>query len=204
MKPEKNTFSLGSADFQNLFALLRILLFFGILWAFGAYSSINFHGIDPREVAQNYRDLSPYVFGLWPDWMLVMFSAALNQYSLRYMIAPLAAMVLLIIAGANYVQDVYALKTFKDALHYVLASMFSIRYPKLIIDKNAMQSDKNKLNLIKKIGGPGYVLVEPGNAAIFRHVREPGESLVAASHFMAPFETIAQVIDLDEQQGDKD
>ncbi|MBE0698480.1 MAG: hypothetical protein IH586_16305 [Anaerolineaceae bacterium] len=204
MKQEKNTFNFGSEDFQNLFALLRLLIFVGTLWAFGAICSTSFHGIDPREVAQAWRDRVPLVFGWAPDGILVIFTAALNPFGLRYMIAPLAAMVLVIIAGANYVQDVYALKNFRDALHYVLASMFAIRYPKLVIDKGKVDDGKKTVNLINVIGGPGYVLVEPGNAAIFRHLREPGQSIVAATHFVAPFETIAQVIDLDEQQGDKD
>jgi hypothetical protein len=204
MKREKASFSFGSEDFQNLFAFLRVLLFFGTLWAFAAFCSTNFHGVDPREVAQAWRDRLPFVFGLIPDGILVFFTAALNPIGLRYMIAPLAAMVMVIIAGASFVQDVYALKYFGDALKYVLASMFAINYPGLVLDKSKPNDDKKTISLIRKIGGPGYVLVEPGNAAIFRHLREPGESIVAATHFLAPFETIAQVIDLDEQQGDKD
>ncbi len=204
MKRERLSFNLGSDDFQNLFAFLRMLLFLGILWMFGAYCSSNFHNVDPRDVAQVWRDRVPLVFGWMPEGILVFFTAALNKYSLRYMIAPLAATVAVIIAGAYYIQDVYAVKKYGDALKYVLASMFATDYPKLIIDKGAMKSEKNEVNLLNKIGGPGYVLVEPGNAAIFRHLREPGLSLVSTTHFMAPFETIAQVIDLDEQQGDKD
>jgi len=201
---EKATFSLGSADFQNLFAFLRVLLILGILWGFGAYCSTSFHGVDPREVAQAWRERVPLLFGALPDAILVPFTAALNPYGLRYMIAPMAAMVCVIIAGAYFVQDVYAIKKYKDALRYVLASMFAVRYPELVIDKRTKVDEKRADNLIYKIGGPGYALVEPGNAAIFRYLREPGLDLVAATHFMAPFETIAQVIDLDEQQGDKD
>lgn len=204
MKREKISFSLGTADFQNLFGFIRILLIIGILWIFGAYCSTTFHGVDPRDVAQDWRERIPLVFGGFPDALLVPFTAALNPYSLRYMIAPLAAIIFVIIAGADYVQDIYALKRYKDALHYVLASMFGFSYPMLIIDKSIKDDGKQAENLITKIGGPGYVLVEPGNAAIFRHLREPGLDLVAATHFLAPFETIAQVIDLDEQQGDTD
>jgi hypothetical protein len=204
MNREKNNFSLGSEDAQNLFALVRMLIFFAILWAFGAYCSTNFHGVDPRDVAQSYRDVVPLVFGWWPEWLLVFIGAAVNPYGLRYMIAPLAAMIMVIIAGANYVQDVYALKKFRQALEYVLASMFGIGFPMLTLDTKNPETDKKEINLIEKIGGPGYVMVEPGNAAIFRHLREPGLSLVAATHFLAPFETLAQLIDLDEQQGDKD
>lgn len=204
MKREKSSFSFGSEDFQNLFALLRMGLFFGTLWAFATLCSTNLHGIDPRDVAMAWRERIPYLFGLIPDGILVFFTAALNPIGLRYMIAPLAAMVLVIIAGAMYVQDIYDLKYFSDALRYILASMFGINYPKLIIDKGKKEGVKKSANLIRVIGGPGYVLVEPGNAATFRHLREPGQSLVASTHFLAPFETIAQEIDLDEQQGDKD
>lgn len=201
---EYASFNLGSADFQNLFAGIRILLIFSILWVFGAYCSINFHDVDPRIIAQSWREQLPMVFGSLPDALLVPFTAVINPYSLRYLITPLAAITLVIIAGAYFVQDVYAIKKYKDSLRYVLASMFAMDYPALVIDKHIQTKANQADNLINKIGGPGYVLVEPGNAAIFRHLREPGLDLVAATHFLAPFETIAKVIDLDEQQGDKD
>ena len=204
MRREKNTFSLGSSDFQIFFAVLRILLLLAILGGMAAYCSTTFHDVDPREVAQSWRERVPLVFGGWSNSILVPITLMLNPYSGRYIVLSLVAITLVILGGANYVRDVYALKKYKSALLYVIASLFTLRYPKLTIDKNLKDNEKQAENLIKKIGGPGYVIIEPGNAATFRHLREPGLDLVSATHFVAPFETVAQVIDLDEQQGDAD
>lgn len=202
MNQDKTSFNLGSSDAQNLFAALRILLLLGILYFFAAYCSINFHNIDPREVAKGL-DNAP-VIGWLPDPILIFIGAALNPYGLRYMLAPLAAFVFVLIAGSFYVRDIYALPTLSYALRYVAASMFTWRYPRLVIDKGVAQVKKSEINLLKEIGGPGYVSIEPGSAAIFRYLREPGPSLISTTHFMAPFETIAQTVDLDEQQEKKE
>jgi len=197
-------FNLGSEEFQGLFSFLRLLTIFAILWGFAAFCSTNLHGIDPREYTQAWRERVPLVFGWWPEGLLVFITAAINPFGLRYMIAPAAAMILIFIAGANYVKDIYALKKFKPALDYVLNSMLGSEYPKIVIDKGSIDDPQNTDNLLQKIGGPGYALVEPGSAAIFRHLREPGPVVIGATLFMAPFETISTVVDLDEQQGDKD
>jgi hypothetical protein len=194
------SYHLGSSDMQALFCFLRVLLLAVMVGGFGVICSSQFNGVVPVEMAANYRANSPWVFGGWPDWILVPLAAVINPYSVRYWLAPLTAIVCVIIAGANYIKDVYALPTFKDALHYVVASMFSIRYPIIRIDKGEKQIRKREVNLLDSIGGPGFAIIEPGSAAIFRHLREPSRAEVATTYFMAPFETIAHTVDLGEQQ----
>jgi len=200
---ENGNFNLGSLNAQNLFGFLRVLTLFGILYIFPAFCSTVLHDVDPREVAQVYIDRVP-ILGLLPEWLLILFGAAFNPIGLRYMLPPLAAFFLIMIAGAYYVKDVYALPHLKQALRYITASMFTVSYPTLKIDRGVKQIKENEVNLIDRVGGPGFVSIEPGSAAIFRHLREPGPSLIATTHFMAPFETIAQTVDLDEQQGESD
>ncbi len=202
MNQENRSFSLGSLDAQNLFAALRILLLFGILYFFAAYFSTSFNNVDPRAVAAQLADIP--VIGWLPEPLRIFIGAALNPYGLRYMIAPLAALIFILIAGAFYVRDVYALPDLKSAFRYVIASMFAVGYPRVTIDRGAVQASEDEVSLIEKVGGPGFASIEPGSAAIFRHLREPGPSLNSTTHFMAPFETIAQTIDLDEQQEKKD
>jgi hypothetical protein len=204
MNRARTTFHLGTSDFQNLFGLLRVLLFIGILMFFGAYGSIYFHNVVPTEMAAQYRQNSPWVFGWWSDFFLVPFAAVLNQYSIRYMIVPFIAMLSVLIAGAYFIKDVYALPHFGTAFHYVISSMFTIRYPRITIDKGRQPEERKSINLLQKIGGPGYAVIEPGSAAIFRHLRELSDPYVSTTHFMAPFERIAHTVDLAEQQGDID
>lgn len=195
--------SLGSEMFQNLFGLLRLLVLMGVLGFFCSRGSMMFDGVVPNEVAQQYRDAFP-LLALLPNWMVVPFAAVVNESSWRYAIAPGLAILCVFFAGAYYVRDIYALPTFSSALNYVMASLFSSSYPELIIDGGTYQFPKDKVNLIDKIGGPGYVIVEPGSAAVFRHLREISRPVVGDSYFLAPFEIVAQTVGLDEQQGDRD
>jgi hypothetical protein len=174
-----------------------MLLFFGIIGIFGAGFSQQFDGVIPVEAAENFEFICPPI-------LAVLFAAVFNQFSLRYLLLPLIAFLLVISAGAYYVKDIYALPSLSQAYHYIIASLFTIRYPKLVIDGGVRKQKKNDTSLIDQVGGPGFVLIEPGSAAIFRHLRQPSETLVSTTHFVAPFEIISQTIDLSEQQADRD
>jgi hypothetical protein len=195
-RSDRFEFDLGSSEFQNLFGLLRLILFFGILLYFGVNYSQRYDDVIPVELAARYKNLPPFV--------AIAFAAIINPSSLRYMILPLLATILMISAGAYYVKDMYALPSLSKAFHYILSSMFSLLYPKLIIDGGKRKLKKGETSLIDDVGGPGFVLIEPGSGAIFRHLRRPADTLVSTTHFVAPFETISQTIDLAEQQADRD
>jgi hypothetical protein len=198
-----HSYHLGSSDMQGIFGFLRLLFLGVFVFGFGTICSIQFNGVIPVEMAASYRADYAHVFGAWPDWMLVPLAAVFNPYSFRYWLAPLSAIICVFIAGANYIRDVYALPHFKDALVYVIASMFSMQYPEIRIDKGEKLIKKHDVNLLDKIGGPGFAIIEPGSAAVFRHLREPSSAAVSTTYFMAPFETIAHTVDLAEQQPKK-
>ena len=196
-------FDLGSALFQTLFGILRILLIVVILTLFGWIGSTLFHDADPVQIAEDYRHRIP-TYRLWPMFGQLWFAATINEFSFRYLIAPVLAILLVLFAGAWYVRDIYALPSYGVAFRYILASMFSLFYPKLIIDNGKPIIAHKPPNLINLIGGPGSVLVEPGSAAVFRRLRELSLPIVASNYFVAPFERIAQTVSLDEVQATQD
>jgi regulator of protease activity HflC (stomatin/prohibitin superfamily) len=204
MKVQKVNLNLGPADMHGLSGFLRLGLIVLMVGGFGAFCSLNFHDVDPREVAQWWIEKVPLVFSWWPDAILLLFSAVANKYSLRYMLVPATAILSVFIAGGYYVKDVYALPTFNHALHYVNTAMLGTSYPRLAIDKGEKRIKKNEVNLLDRIGGPGYLSIEPGSAAIVRELREPPKALLTTTYFLAPFETIVYTVDLDEQQCDRD
>jgi len=194
---------IGTADLQNLFALVRMLLVVFCLLFFGIFGATQLDGFDPSSRADEIRAEQPLLKFIGKP-ILVAYAAVFNFHTFRYLIAPTAAMAFVWIAGAFFIKDVYALKHFKDTWRYVIASMFALDYPYLEVDKGEKQINKKSVNLIDAIGGPGIVLIEPGNAAMFRTLRNPSRVSVTSSYFLAPFETIARTISLDDQQGDKD
>jgi hypothetical protein len=194
----------GEYDWQSLMGFIRLFVFgLGVIIAFGWFGSIRLDGVDVRDIADRYREAIFY-FRHLPQPILLLIASIFNGSSFRYMIAPFSAIVCVLIAGAYYVKDVYALPTFGDGMRYVLASMFGMNYPTLVIDRGAPQIKKNETNLIDKIGGPGFVVIEPGNAAMFRKLRGPTEAKVSEVHFLAPFEVLAQAVNLDDQHGYKE
>jgi hypothetical protein len=124
-----------------------------------------------------------------------------NQNSLRYIIPPLIAFLIVFFAGARYVQDVYLLKTLQLGLRYVFTSMLGVLYPQLVIDNGKPILRKGESNLLKLIGGPGFVILQPGNAAFFKYLRRPTGARINRYVFLGPFETLGPVVNLDDQHG---
>ena len=200
----QNQAPIGKLDMQELLALIRLFIFgIGLVIAIGAIGTIYIDGLDPHELADNLRK-SVWFMQKAPEWIVILSAVIFNYHTFRYMIAPLSAIVFVMIAGALYVQDIYALPNFKSAMTYVLYSVLGLDYPTVIIDKGTKEFKQDKDTLIDKIGGPGFVVIQPGNAAMFRELRRPSEAGLVTTYFLNPFETIAQTVNLDEQQGKKE
>ena len=121
------------------------------------------------------------------------------EKNLRYIIVPFIAFIMVIIGSAKFIQDVYALKQFRQGLKYVFTSLTGLLYPKLIIDSGKIQLKEEEYNPIDVIGGPGYVIVQPGNAVLLRRLRHPSKITINRTIFLRRFETIGQIANLDDQ-----
>jgi len=119
----------------------------------------------------------------------------------RYLIVVSAALIAVLFTAARYVQDIYNLDYFGLGMHYVLASFFGLGYPVVVIDAGQMQLRPGEVNLLDKIGGPGYLIVEPGNAVLIERLDSPSDVHSAGRYFLPRFESVKEIIDLSEQQG---
>lgn len=128
----------------------------------------------------------------------------INWRYARFIIIPISAFIVILIAGAHFVNDVYALPQLRQGLQYVISSMFGTMYPRLLIDKGKKQLKEGQFNTLDKIGGPGYVIVQPGNAVLFKNLRGPSGVGITRSVFLKRFETIGPIANLDEQHNHED
>lgn len=120
----------------------------------------------------------------------------------RYFVAFMAAITIAFLVGGRYVQDIYELTSLKKGLRYVVTSVFGLlRYPRLEISEGKMQVRPDELNTLKEIGGPGFVIIRPGNLVLFERLRSPAAVRSAGIHFISRFETIKDVVPLEEQDG---
>ncbi len=202
----RNQVNYGSFSIQSLLGSLRSIAALVTLLAVGVYGAVHFDGVNPPAIADEIIKNSEllHLLGRGGRDVLIVFAAIFNFSTLRFLIPPLIVIVFVFIAGAFYLMDVYKLEHFRDALNYILASMFAYGYPSLEIDEGIKQVNAKEVNLIERVGGPGFVHVEPGNAAMFRDLRHFTAEQSNTTYFLSPFETVAQTITLDDQQIIKD
>ena len=131
-----------------------------------------------------------------------------NWEYFRYLFAPLGAFLMIFMSSAFYVRDIYHLPSLGRAFHYVIASVFSVFFPVLRVDGGRMDdedadddTDLEEKNLLRAIGGPGFVMIQPGNAVAFRDWARVRGIQHNQLYFMRPFEMIAKVVSLEDQQG---
>lgn len=180
--------------------LLRRLLAFVMVLMFIFIGGVFFERVDVVGIVRRAREA---------DLFLRYFPAELEQLvvfifswdNLRYIFPVLGALACVFVAGAYFVKDIYHLKNLRDALRYVVSSMFAWHYPRLNIDNGQKQIPPKQINLLDAIGGPGYIMIQPGNVVLFRKLRAPSRNALTTSFMMTRFETIGQIASLDDQHG---
>ena len=93
----------------------------------------------------------------------------------------------------------------------MFASLFGFFYPIAHVDGGKIDDedpdDETSIedkNLLRAIGGPGFVRIEPGNAVAFRDWQKARGIATNRLYFMRPFEMIARVVSLEDQHGHLD
>ncbi len=182
------------------------MLLLGLLFSVIAFAWIGmarFEGVGPFNFAKQMQKLMP---GLdpWAIWMLVIANPFSKGQYARYWLVPAGAWLLVFMAGAAYVQDIYDLDSYVSGLHYVFSSIFAKFYPRVVIDGGKMNIPRAEQNLVNQIGGPGFAVIQPGSAVIFRSLRQPSRITLPGAYFLRPFETVGAIADLDNQDDTSD
>lgn len=178
----------------------RLLLAFLMLLMYILVGGQSYQSVDARSTAIQFRNISPLLH-LIPLDFIAFIVYVFNWQNLRYAFPIIGALISVLLAGAFYVKDIYNLKQIPDALRYVLSSMFAVHYPQIRIDNGQKEIARKETNLIDAIGGPGYALIQPGNAVLFSKLRQVSRNIITQSVLMTRFETIGPVTNLDDQDG---
>jgi regulator of protease activity HflC (stomatin/prohibitin superfamily) len=130
--------------------------------------------------------------------LLEIFGGFFTRQVLRHALPPLIGLGLALYFGAAYLKDLLELPNLQLAFKYLTATLFGTGYPRMIIrDGKAAVSDP-ETNPMLRIGGPGWVDIGIGNAAIFERLAGPSSVLGAGTHFVRRFETLREAFDLRE------
>src|SRR5215211_1242135 len=177
--------------YETVLGVLRLLfLFFSCL----AFALLCIQYLEGRNVwiiaAQiQYRvneavHLIPKIFWLTlipplllklPTGFWLLFVPLQEWQYFRYLFAPFGAFLLIFMNGAFYVQDIYHLPSLRRAAHYIFSSLFALFYPRVQIEGGRIdgqdpdeETGLHEQHLLRAIGGPGFVRIQPGNAVAFR------------------------------------
>lgn len=136
--------------------------------------------------------------------LLNFFASFASRQVLRHAIPPILGVAVAVYFGAAYLKDLLELPNFQQALRYLTSTFFGRDYPRMTISEGKALVAHPDTNPMLRIGGPGWVDIKIGNAALFERVVGPSAVLGAGTHFLRRFETLREAYDLREVERTKD
>ncbi len=130
--------------------------------------------------------------------LVEIFVSFFTPQVLRHALPPLLGFLLALLAGSNYIRDLLELPNLSLAYKHLVSTLFGADYPHMGITEGKAYVDDPKTNPMLKIGGPGWVDIKLGNAALFERVVGPSAVRGAGTHFLRRFETLREAFDLRE------
>ena len=166
---------------------------------------------NPR--AQKSSDLNSSLWGTVRSLsiLLVVLSFALGNlvlypifsqmggYGFRYVVLAPLILIALVVLTARFIRKAYHLKQFKQALQYLIAALTATGYPRIQIIDGKKKLAEDEENLMEIVGGPGNLIVQPGNVVLLENLNGKHRVLKAGRQFVGRSETIKAIQSLDEQ-----
>ena len=145
-----------AASLHSLVSLARLFLAGFLLAAIAWFGGVVFEGLDPQDLALNFLEQHPTLKIIpLPQFYTVL----LNRESWRYVIAPLGGMFAIFLGAAFFVKDIFALVRLREAVKFIVSSIFAFSLSKINVDAGSSQVVIGKTNLLDAIGGPGYCTI---------------------------------------------
>ena len=151
----------------------------------------------PLIAAETFERL-PVFIAILLDVVTSFFSPQVIVFLFPILIAGVLALHL----GAAYLTDLFELESTGIAYRYLLGAVFGLSYPVLTIDRGQVEA-LDQANPLLRIGGPGYLNLHLGFAAVFETIDgQPkiyGPTRERSEFFIQGFERLRDVIDLRDQ-----
>lgn len=159
------------------------------------------------------RDLDPRLWGIIRTLAALLAIAVLalvnllfypafsgmTGFGFRYVCLSPVVLVVLTLLTTQFIQNGYRLKHFRQAFRYLTAAMSSFGYPTIEISEGEKQLEEDEENLMEIVGGPGYLVVQPGNVVLLENLDGRLRVLRTGLQYVSRSETIKVIQTLDEQ-----
>lgn len=176
----------------------RLFVFLLMVFGVGSLGLYWFGDLKTDDIVLGWKAHHSY-FKLVPEFLLktvVLFGRGLRYYSL-VIVAFLTAFLI----AARYLQSVYKLRGFDQAVRYLVALLFAFNYPRLTIEEGDVENASGESNLLMEIGGPGYLNVQSGNVVLLEHVGGVPRVCSMGVNFVTRREKIRKIIRLEDRHG---
>ena len=118
---------------------------------------------------------------------------------IRYLLLPWILLFMLVFVGIYYIQISFGLPNLKSALSYLMACMFGMQLPVLVISDGKAQTGSTQEHIILKVGGPGYLVIQSGNVALLEDLSGKVRVVGAGRHFISRLESVKEIASLEER-----
>ena len=173
--------------------LISVITLFGLYWFVVAWIG-NF----PPLLSNQSLESLPF----FPSVLLDVVSSFFSPQVLVFVVPVFLAGLFAFRLAALYLTDLFELESPGIAYRYLLGSALGLRYPVLTIDTGNLPA-LDQQNPLLRVGGPGYLRLHLGFAAVFEtiegHPRIYGPAGGSARYFVQGFERLRDVIDLRDQ-----
>jgi hypothetical protein len=124
----------------------------------------------------------------------------LPNVGLRYVCLPSVLLMIMLAVGARYVQGGHGVNNFWSALNYLLANLSLGVHPSLVVSDGEARIKPDEDNLVAMIGGPGHVIVQPGNAVLLESLDGDVQVCGSGRHFLNRRQTLKEIVSLEERE----
>jgi hypothetical protein len=149
-----------------------------------------FQRITIKEVIQAWIVRSD-ILGMVPGTFLRTY--AFISQNLRFIWLAACAFVVALLIGAAYLSGLHPGSDFRSSLAYLVGSLFSITSSRATIRQGNFDLEKSDPELLRRFGGPGNVIVEPGNVLILENLDRPSRVIAEGIHHLGRFEKIKEL-----------
>lgn len=117
---------------------------------------------------------------------------------LWYILASFLILVNAFYAAIKYVEDIYEIRSFRDARRYFLVVFFGFKLPTAKVSGGKWKSAKN-FDSLERVGGPGIFQIERDNVVVVETLRFYGDVLVAGERKLTRYDLVKDVFSTEEQ-----
>lgn len=160
-----------------------------------------FSNLFERILSDGYEP-ARLVFFLFPPFFCGILGFVLEKslaVAMGFFLIPLVVFGIVLINAVYYLQDIYEIDDFAKTRDHLMGTLFHFDLARLKVAGGKKALKEDEVNTLDRIGGPGTLYVEPGNAVILETLIAPSRIVGLGETKMMRNEIIRGVVSLEKR-----